>query len=51
LTLPSGIRPPPAADQPEIDARIARMGTATNDPHPGERSYSRLAQLRGIAEA
>lgn len=47
----SGIKSNPlAADQAEIDARIARMGGASDDPHRGERSYTRLAAMWGIAE-
>lgn len=41
---------PLEADQAEIDARIARMGGATADPHVGERSYTRLARLWGIED-
>lgn len=36
------------ADEAEMDARIARMGGATEDPHIGEPSYTRLAALWGI---
>lgn len=39
---------PLAADKAELDARMARMGGATDDPHQGERSYSKLAKLWGI---
>ncbi|WP_337847910.1 peroxidase-related enzyme [Sphingomonas sp.] len=47
----SGIKANPLeADQVELDARMARMGGATDDPHRGERSYTRLATLCGIAE-
>ena len=46
----SGIKSNPLdADQAELDARMARMGGATDDPHHGERSYSRLAAMWGIA--
>jgi hypothetical protein len=45
----SGIKSNPlAADKAELDARMARMGGATGDPHRGERSYSKLARLWGI---
>ena len=45
----SGIKANPlAADKAELDARMARMGGATDDPHRGERSYSKLARLWGI---
>lgn len=48
----SGIKANPLdADQAELDARMARMGGATNDPHRGERSYTRLASMWGIVEA
>lgn len=48
----SGIKANPLdADQAELDARMARMGGATDDPHRGERSYTRLASMWGIAEA
>ncbi|MDO7837221.1 peroxidase-related enzyme [Sphingobium sp. HBC34] len=48
----SGIKANPlAADQAELDARMARMGGATDDPHRGERSYTRLASMWGIDEA
>ena len=48
----SGIKANPlAADQAELDARMARMGGATNDPHRGERSYTRLAAMWGISDA
>lgn len=47
----SGIKSNPlAADQAEMDARVARMGGITADPHIGEPSYSRLAALWGIDE-
>ncbi|MCA1572708.1 MAG: peroxidase-related enzyme [Chloroflexi bacterium] len=47
----SGIKADPLeADQAEMEARIARMGGATDDPHRGERSYTRLAGLWGIAD-
>jgi len=39
---------PLEADQAEIDARLARMGGTTDDPHEGEPSYTRLADLWGI---
>lgn len=46
----SGIKSNPLeADQAEMDARMARMGGATDDPHRGEPSYSRMAALWGIA--
>lgn len=45
----SGIKSNPLeADQAELDARIARMVGATEDPHRGEPSYTRLAKLWGI---
>ena len=45
----SGIKSNPLeADQAEIDARLARMGGTTDDPHEGEPSYTRLADLWGI---
>ena len=48
----SGIKANPLdADQAELDARMARMGGATDDPHRGERSYTRLASMWGISEA
>lgn len=48
----SGIKANPlAADQAELDARMARMGGATDDPYKGERSYTRLAALWGISDA
>lgn len=47
----SGIKANPLeADQAEMDARIARMGGATADPHRGERSYTRLATMWGIED-
>lgn len=47
----AGIKADPLkADQTEMEARMARMGGATCDPHRGERSYSRLAQLWGIVD-
>lgn len=47
----SGIKSNPLeADQAELDARMARMGGATEDPHRGERSYTRLAKMWGIEE-
>jgi uncharacterized peroxidase-related enzyme len=47
----SGIKANPlAADKAELDARMARMGGATDDPHRGERSYSKLARLWGIEQ-
>jgi uncharacterized peroxidase-related enzyme len=46
----SGITSNPLEAEPsEIDARMARMGGATPDPHRGEPSYSRLAVLWGLA--
>jgi uncharacterized peroxidase-related enzyme len=48
----AGIKANPLeADQAELDARMARMGGATDDPHRGERSYTRLASMWGISEA
>lgn len=48
----SGIKANPLdANQAELDARMARMGGATDDPHRGTRSYTRLASMWGIAEA
>ncbi|MGD9471218.1 MAG: carboxymuconolactone decarboxylase family protein [Novosphingobium sp.] len=48
----SGIKANPLdADQAELESRIARMGGATDDPHRGERSYTRLASMWGISEA
>ena len=42
----SGIKSNPLdADKTEMDARLARMGGAGDDPHRGERSYTKLAQL------
>lgn len=47
----SGIKSNPLeADQAEMDARMARMGGVTDDPHRGEPSYSRMAGLWGIAD-
>lgn len=47
----SGIKANPLeADRAELDARMARMGGATHDPHRGERSYTRLASMWGIGE-
>ena len=47
----SGIKSNPLeADQAEMDARMARMGGVTDDPHRGEPSYGRLAALWGIAD-
>jgi uncharacterized peroxidase-related enzyme len=47
----SGIKANPLeADPAELDARMSRMGGATDDPYRGERSYTRLATLWGIAE-
>lgn len=47
----SGIKSNPLeADQAEMDARMARMGGVTDDPHRGEPSYSRMAALWGIAD-
>lgn len=46
----SGIKSNPLeADQAEMDARLARMGGTTHDPHQGEPSYTRLADLWGLA--
>lgn len=48
----SGIKSNPLeADQAEMEARMARMGGATDDPHRGEPSYSRMAALWGIKPA
>lgn len=48
----SGIKSNPLeADAAEMEARMARMGGATEDPHVGEPSYSRLAVLWGLAPA
>lgn len=48
----SGIKMNPLeADRAEMDARIARIGGATDDPHVGERSYTRMAALWGIADS
>ncbi|MDE2570276.1 MAG: peroxidase-related enzyme [Sphingomonadales bacterium] len=48
----SGIKSNPLeADQAEMEARMARMGGETDDPHRGERSYTKLATLWGIGEA
>jgi len=48
----AGIKANPlAADQAELDSRMARMGGATDDPHRGERSYTRLAAMWGISDA
>lgn len=48
----SGIKANPLeADQAEMQARLARMGGATDDPHVGEPSYTRLARMWGISEA
>lgn len=45
----SGIKSNPLdADDAEMQARLARMGGATEDPHRGEPSYSRLAEKWGI---
>lgn len=45
----SGIKANPLeADEAEMDARLARMGGSTSDPHRGERSYTRLLSLWGI---
>jgi uncharacterized peroxidase-related enzyme len=47
----SGIKSDPLkSSQAELDARLARMGGATDDPHCGERSYTKLADLWGIRE-
>lgn len=47
----SGIKANPLeADRAELDARMARMGGATEDPYRGERSYTRLAKMWGIEE-
>lgn len=46
----SGIKSNPLeADEAEMQARLARMGGMTEDPHRGEPSYSRLAEKWGIA--
>lgn len=46
----SGIKSDPLkADAEEMDARIKRMGARTDDPHRGERTYSRLLQTWGIS--
>ena len=48
----SGIKSNPLeADQAELDARMARMGGASTDPHRGERSYTKLAKMWGIEDA
>lgn len=45
----SGIKANPLqADEAEMQARLARMGGATDDPHRGEPSYTRLAGMWGI---
>lgn len=45
----SGIKSNPLeADQAEMDARLARLGGTTSDPHVGERNYTRLAAQWGI---
>lgn len=45
----SGIKANPLAASPaELDARLARMGGSTADPHVGEPSYTRLAAMWGI---
>lgn len=47
----AGIKANPLeADQAEMDARLARMGGSTDDPHRGERSYTRLLALWGIED-
>lgn len=47
----SGIKSNPLeADGAEMDARMARMGGATDDPYRGTRSYTKLAKLWGIPE-
>jgi hypothetical protein len=47
----SGIKVNPLeADPAELEARMARMGGMTDDPHRGERNYSRLAALWGIPD-
>ena len=46
----SGIKSNPLeADKAEMDARLARMGGSTDDPHRGERSYTRLLELWGLS--
>lgn len=46
----SGIKANPlAADQAELDARMARMGGSTEDSYRGEHSYTRLAAMWGIS--
>lgn len=48
----SGIKANPLeADNAELDARMARMGGSTDDPHKGEPSYSRLADLWGVKQS
>lgn len=45
----SGIKANPLrADEAEMQARLTRMGGTTDDPHRGERSYTRLARMWGI---
>jgi hypothetical protein len=47
----SGIKVNPLAASPdEMQARLARMGGSTADPHVGEPSYTRLAALWGIED-
>lgn len=47
----TGIKANPLeADEAEMEARVARMSGATDDPHTGEPSYSRMAAIWGIAE-
>ncbi len=47
----SGIKSNPLeADQAELDARLARMGGDTDDPHVGPRSYTQLADLWGMRD-
>lgn len=46
----SGIKSNPLASDPvEREARMQRMGGSTADPHQGQRSYSRLAEMWGIS--
>jgi uncharacterized protein YciW len=47
----SGIKGNPLdADPAELEVRMARMGGTTDDPHRGERSYSKLADMWGIPD-
>lgn len=48
----SGIKANPLeADAAEMAARMERMGGATDDPHRGEPSYTRLAEKWGIGSS